>query len=132
MANTALELGSQAQGFTPTSKGYLQPARGTVKEILTFKLYLCVEPITAQDISESVLQTRADLEKRQHKTLAFKDGPPRLCKRTFGFWVDPAGLLRYGFGSVRKVCQDYSVAIVDSDEKGESSTWAMEDPALLV
>ncbi|KAL3490001.1 hypothetical protein BJX62DRAFT_238644 [Aspergillus germanicus] len=105
MTKTTLETGSKAQGFALTPEGYLQPATGTVKEILTFKLYLCAEPITAQDIKDS-----------------FKNGPPRLCKRTFGFWVGPVGMLRYGFGSVRNVCQDYPVAIVDFDEKGAGST----------
>ncbi|KAL3446402.1 hypothetical protein BJX65DRAFT_279527 [Aspergillus insuetus] len=116
MTKTTVETGSKTQDFALSPESYLQPATGIVKEILTFKLYLCVEPITAQDINDSVMQTRADFEKRQHTTLKFKNGPPRLYKRTFGFWVDPVGMLRYGFGSVRNVCQDYSVAIVDFEE----------------
>jgi hypothetical protein len=45
MTGITPKIDSQAWGFTLTPKGYLQPASGTVKEILTFKLYLCVEPI---------------------------------------------------------------------------------------
>ncbi|KAJ0423315.1 hypothetical protein BJY00DRAFT_310443 [Aspergillus carlsbadensis] len=132
MTETTPKTDSQAQGFALTPEGYLKPATGSVKETLTFKLYLCVEPITSEDITGSWLLTHADFIEKQHRAPEFKNEPPSLCRRTHGFWVDPAGLLRYVFGSVKKVCQDYSVAIVESDEKEKRPTWEMEDPAFLV